>query len=258
MMQLRWIVTGIFCVMAFSVAAQQPKKEVREGNKLYKEENYKGAAESYKKALQKKPNYTPGLFNLGNAQYQQKEFEQSRKIYEGAAKTVKEKEVQSAANYNIGNTYLEEKKYKEAIEAYKEALRKNPQDEQAKYNMSYALEMLKNQQGGGGNDKNKDKDKKDKNDQQKDDKNEQNNKDEKKENKGNDEEDKNKKNNQDQQQQNEQEKKDEKEKRPQPKPSKLSEQQAEQLLNALQQEEKKLQDKMKQGKGVPMKVEKDW
>ncbi|MBW7913410.1 MAG: hypothetical protein H3C54_06870, partial [Taibaiella sp.] len=50
----------------------------------------------------------------------------------------------------------------------------------------------------------------------------------------------------------------EKDKRPQPQPSKLSEQQAEQLLNALQQEEKKLQDKLKQGKAVPVKVEKDW
>lgn len=258
MMKLKWIVTGLFCLVAITVAAQQPKKEVREGNKLYKEQNYKGAAEAYQKALQKQPTYAPGLFNLGNAQYKQQDFENSRKIYEGASKTIDDKQVRSAANYNIGNTYLEEKKYKEAVEAYKEALRKNPQDEQAKYNMSYALQMLKNQQGGGGNDKNKNDDKKDKKDQDKNDKENKNNKDEKKENKGNDEEDKKNKNNQDQQQQNEQEKKEEKEKRPQPKPSKLSEQQAEQLLNALQQEEKKLQDKLKKGKGVPIKVEKDW
>ncbi len=257
MRNMNWIGTIVLCLMV-TVAFAQPKKEVREGNKLYKEQKYKEATAEYQKALQKQPSYIPGLFNLGNAQYQQKEFEGARKVFEGTAKTAPEKNQQSAANYNIGNTYLEEKKYKEAVEAYKEALRKNPQDEQAKYNLSYALEMLKNQQGGDGKDKNKKDDKKDKQDEKKDDK-----KDENKDKKDgeNEEQKEDKKDKQDQQQQDQQDKKEEKEekdKRPQPQPSKLSEQQAEQLLKALQQEEKKLQDKMKKGKGVPVKVEKDW
>ncbi|MCB9047600.1 MAG: tetratricopeptide repeat protein [Chitinophagales bacterium] len=261
MRKMNWIGTIVLCLIA-SLAYAQPKKEVREGNKLYKEQKYKEATAEYQKAIQKQPNYIPGLFNLGNAQYKQKEFEASRKIYEGTAKTAKEKDEQAAANYNIGNTYLEEKKYKEAVEAYKEALRKDPQDEQAKYNLSYALQMLKNQQGGGGKDKNKNEDKKD-DKQDKQDKNKDENKDENKDKQ--DQENKDKKDGdkdkQDQQQQDQQDKKgdkEEKEKRPKPQPSKLSEQQAEQLLNALQQEEKKLQDKMKQGKAVPIKVEKDW
>lgn len=257
MRKINLIGTIVFCLLA-TVAFAQPKKEVREGNKLYKEHKYKEASAEYQKAIQKQPNYIPGLFNLGNAQYQQHEFEASRKVFEGTAKTAPEKSQQAAANYNIGNTYLEEKKYKEAVEAYKEALRKNPQDEQAKYNLSYALQMLKKQQGEDGKDKNKKDDKKDKEDK-KDDKK----KDENKDKKDGDDEDKkeDKKDKEDQQQQDKQDKKDEKEekeKRPQPQPSKLSEQQAEQLLNALQQEEKKLQDKMKKGKGVPVKVEKDW
>lgn len=262
---MRWMSTIILC-MAFITTYAQPKKEVREGNKLYKEQNYKGAAEAYQKALMKKPNYTPGLFNLGNAQYKQQQFDASRKIYKGTAKTVKDKKIQAAANYNIGNTYMEEKKYKEAVEAYKEALRKNPQDEQAKYNLSYALEKLKQQQGGGGKN-NKDKDKKDnKKDQQKKDKNkneDQKNKDQQKDKQDqqNKDKQKDKQDKQDQQQQNKDQKdknKEKEEQRPQGQPSKLSKQQAEQLLNALQQEEKKLQDKLKKGKGVPVKVEKDW
>lgn len=254
-MMMKWTVTIIACLAAATVLAQQPKKEVREGNKLYKEQKYKEAALQYQKAVQQQPNYIPGLFNLGNSQYKQQQFEASRKIYEGTAKTATERNEQAAAHYNIGNTYLEEKKYKEAVEAYKNALRKNPQDEQAKYNLSYALEMLKNQQGGGGNDKNKNEDKDKQQDQDKQDK-----QDENKDNK-NEENKENKQDQQDKQQQDQQDKKEEeqeKDKRPQPQPSKLSEQQAEQLLNALQQEEKKLQDKLKQGKAVPVKVEKDW
>lgn len=256
-MRLKWTLTYLLCVLT-TVAIAQPKKEVRNGNKLYKQQNYKGAAESYQQALQKQPNYIPGLFNLGNAQYQQKDFENARKVFEGTSKTAKEKNIQSAANYNIGNTYLEEKKYKEAIEAYKEALRKNPQDQQAKYNLSYALQMLKNQQGGGGDDKNKD----DKNqDQNKENKDEQKDKNEDKneQNKEQEQEDKQDQQNKDEQNKGDKdEQKEEEEKRPQPKPSKLSEQQAEQLLNALQQEEKKLQDKLKKGQAVPIKVDKDW
>ncbi len=255
MMLMKWMGTVMVCLVAVTALAQQPKKEVREGNNLYKQEKYKEAAEHYQKAVQKQPNYIPGLFNLGNSQYKQQQFEASRKIYEGTAMTAAEKNEQAAAHYNIGNTYLEEKKYKEAVEAYKNALRKNPQDEQAKYNLSYALEKLKNQQGGGGNDKNKNEDKKDQQNQDKQDK-----QDENKDNK-NEENKEDKKEKEDQQQQDQQDKKEEqeeKDKRPQPQPSKLSEQQAEQLLNALQQEEKKLQDKLKQGKAVPIKVEKDW
>ena len=254
MMRLKWTGTVLLCMVATAIFAQ-PKKEVREGNKLYKEQKYKEASEAYQKAVLKQPNYIPGLFNLGNAQYKQQQFEASRKIYEGTAKTATEKEQQAAANYNIGNTYLEEKKYKEAVDAYKQALRKNPQDEQAKYNLSYALQMLKKQQGGGGDDKNKNEDKKDKEDKDKQDKQDENKEDKKDENKD-DKQDK-----KDKEKEGEQDKKEEegeKDKRPQPQPSKLSEQQAEQLLNALQQEEKKLQDKMKKGKGVPVKVEKDW
>lgn len=252
---MKWIGTAMLCLIASATFAQQPKKEVRQGNKLYKEQKYKEAAEQYQKAVQKQPNYIPGLFNLGNTQYKQQQFEASRKVFEGTAQTATEKNEQAAAHYNIGNTYLEEKKYKEAVEAYKNALRKNPQDEQAKYNLSYALEMMKNQQGGGGNDKNKTEDKKDQQDQDKQDK-----QDENKDNK-NDENKEEKQDQKDQQQQDQQDKQkeqEEKDKRPQPQPSKLSEQQAEQLLNALQQEEKKLQDKLKQGKAVPIKVEKDW
>lgn len=265
---MKWKGVLIFILMFGSVYAQ-PKKEVRTGNKLYKEGNYKQADEAYGQALIKQPNYIPGLFNLGNSKYKQKDYESARKLMEATSKTASNKEQSAAADYNIGNTFLEEQKYKEAVEAYKEALRKNPQDEQAKYNLSYALEKLKQQNQNNKNDKNKDeknkdedkkedKDKKENQDKNKDEQNKEN--EDKKDEKGNnDKEDKDKEEQDKKDEQGKGDKeKDKKEQRPQPKPSKISEQQAEQLLNALQQEEKKLQDKMKKGKGVPIKVEKDW
>lgn len=235
---------------------QAQQKQVREGNNLYQQKKYKEAAAAYQNALIKKPNYTPGLFNLGNSLYQQKQYDAARKVLASAEKTTGEKQGRGAADYNIGNTYMEEKKWQEAVDAYKKALRNNPQDADAKYNLSYALSMLKKQGGGGGGKNNKDKKDQDKkNDKNNQDKNDQNKNDQ--QNKDNQDKKDQDKKDQDQQNKNDQDKEGE-DKRPQPQPSKLSEQQAEQLLNALQQEEKKLQDKMQKARGVPVKVEKDW
>ena len=52
--------------------------------------------------------------------------------------------------------------------------------------------------------------------------------------------------------------KDQKPQKPESQPSKLSKQQADQLLDALQQEEKKLHDKQKNEKGNVVKMQKDW
>ena len=249
------LMTGISCGSVYA----QERKMVKEGNKLYENKNYKAAAEAYQKAVQQNPKYTPGLFNLGNSLYQQQQFEQARKVLDATAKITTDKAGKGAANYNVGNTYMQEQKWQEAVEAYKNALRNNPQDADAKYNLSYALSKLKQQQGGGGGNDDKNKDKNDKDNKDNKD-NKDKNKDENKDNKDNKGDDKKDQDKQDgkQDQQDKKEGDKDQDKRPQAQPSKLSEQQAEQLLNALQQEEKKLQDKMQKEKGVPVKVDKDW
>lgn len=245
----RFVILSVLMIAIACNVHAQAKNMVREGNKLYEARKYKEAAASYQQALQKEPTYTPGMFNLGNALYKQKQYDAARKAMAATAKSAKDKPGKSAANYNIGNSYMEEQKWQEAVDAYKQALKNNPQDADAKYNLSYALAMMKKNGGGGGGDKDKqDKDDKggDKDKEQKD-----------KEGDKKDEQDKqDQQQQQDKQDQNDQQ--DKEDKRPQPQPSKLSEQQAEQLLNALQQEEKKLQDKMQKGKATPVKVDKDW
>jgi Ca-activated chloride channel homolog len=222
----------------------QTSRYIQQGNKLYEQQKYKEAADDYSKVLAKDPTNTTGLFNFGNSLYQQKQFDSSRKVMAAAEKTVKDKPGKAAANYNIGNTYMSQQKWEDAINSYKQTLRNNPQDADAKYNLSYAEQMLKKQ-----NQDKQNKDKQNKNQQDKDkDKKQDKNKDKDKQDK--DKQDK------DQQDKNDQQNKDQQQ--PQSQPSKLSQQQADQLLNALQQQEKKLQDKMKKEKGVPVKMQKDW
>lgn len=235
----------VMCSMVVGASAQS-QKLVRDGNKLYEQKKYKEAGAAYQQAIQKDPTSIPGMFNLGNSLYQQKQYEASRKVLANAAKNAKDKSAKAEVNYNIGNTYMSEKKWDEAIEAYKRTLKNNPQDADAKYNLSYAKAMLKKDQEQ--KDKNKDKNK----DQNKDNKDQQ---DKDKKNKGDKDKDQQNKGDQDKDKKDQQDKDDQ---RPQSQPSKLSQQQADQLLNALQQEEKKLNDKMQKEKGVPVKTEKDW
>ncbi len=236
----------LLTIAPFCGLRAQTNRFLSEGNKLYNEQRYDEATANYMKALQKDPNNATGLFNLGSALYQKKQFDSSRKIMSATANAIKDKGGKAAANYNIGNTYMAQKKWDDAITAYKNTLRNNPTDADAKYNLSYAEAMKKKEDknGGGKNDKqdqNKDK-KKDQKQDQKQDKQDKDKQD-KQDGKG---DDKDKKDQQD------------KDQKPQGQPSKLTQQQADQLLNALQQEEKKLQDKLKKEKGIPVKLDKDW
>jgi tetratricopeptide (TPR) repeat protein len=137
----------------------------------------------------------------------------------------------------MGNTFLEQKKWDDAIKYFKQSLRDNPNSANTKYNLAYAQKM-KQQQDQKDKDEKKEDEKKDKQQQDK-----QQDKKEQKEEPSKSE------------QQSDDQRAPEK---PKPQPSKLTKEQAEQLLNALNQEEKKLKAKKDKGTGQPMKLEKDW
>ena len=250
--------TGVFLLILLlcHTAQAQVTRYLNDGNKLYGQQRFKEATADYAKAVAKNPTYAPGLFNLGNSLYQEKKFDSSRKIMEATAKMTNDKGSKAAANYNIGNTYMSQQKWEDAINAYKHTLRNNPQDGDAKYNLSYAEQMLKKQPDQDKKDK-KDKDKQDKDKDKKDKDKDKKDKDKDKKDQNKDQ-DKDKKDKDKPDPQGDKDDKNKDDQHPQGQPSKLSQQQAEQLLNALQQEEKKLQDKMKKEKGVPVKMQKDW
>ncbi len=226
-----------------SLSTTPEKKETRNGNKQFDKGVYTDAEASYKKALDKKNNMPEATFNLGDAVYQQKRYDEAAKQFQLSAQTNTDKTVKAKAYHNLGNTFLEQQKWEDAAKAYKEALKNNPKDADTKYNLAYANAMLiqqKNQDKQNKDNKDKKDDKKDK----KDDKKDQN------------KDDKNKDQNKDQQSKN-QDKKDQQQKGQQPK---LSKEEAEKLLQALQGEEQKTNQKMqqKQMKVVNVKIEKDW
>ena len=219
------------------VFGQSARSHVSDGNHLYKDHKYSDAEVEYRKSLEKDNQLLQGYYDLGDAVYKQNRFDEAVQNYTTALSKTKDPKRIADLHYNIGNAYLENKKYQESIESYKRSLKLEPNDEDAKYNLAYALEKLK------------EKDQKQQN-QKQNNKNNQQNKDQQKK-------DQNKQN---QQQQNQQ--KNQADNKPQPQQEQqqkhMSQAEAERILNALSNDEKSVQKKLRTHPVVRGSVEKDW
>jgi Ca-activated chloride channel family protein len=234
------------------------RKMLRQGNELYQKQQFTDASVSYQKALGSNSNYDKATYNLGNALYQSKNFKEAIPQYELTTKTATDKFTKAEAYHNIGNAMMESKNYQGAVDGYKNALRNNPNDDETRYNLAVAQSLLDKEKKENKDDKNKDKNKKDKDDDNKDKK-----KDSKDDSKGDKDEDGEKNPNKDKEQDKKQDSNKDKGKdkqKPKPQQGRMSPQQVKQLLESLNNEEKKTQKKMnaKKAQGKKVKQEKDW
>ena len=242
----------ILITLSFAAAAQEKDKTLPKANDEYAERQFVEAEANYRISHSKFPKRTVAPFNLGNAIYKQNQVAEAKFAYATALENTKSRVQRHKVFHNLGNVFMKEKNYTNAVEAYKNALRNKPSDEETRYNYALAKKMLKDNPPPK-DDKNKDKDK-DKKDDKKDGEKE------KKDDKNDDKKDgdKDKKENK-----GDQDKKDEKPKdegKPKPMPGGISKQRTENLLDAVNNEEKKIQDKVnaKKVKGKPVQTEKDW
>jgi tetratricopeptide (TPR) repeat protein len=214
--------------LSLTTYGQKENKFLRQGNNQFEKGDFKEAEKDYRKALEVNKESVKGQFNLGAALYQEKNYEESARIYSTLAEKKNDPEVQSKVWHNLGNTLLQSKEYEKSISAYKNALKSNPKDLDTKYNLEYAKMMLKKQQ------------------QQQ--QQQQQNKDQQKK-----EEEKKQDQNQDKQNQDQQ-------KNQNPDQKKISKDDADRMLEALKNDEKKTMEKVKKQKAKVqvVGVEKDW
>lgn len=231
--------------------AQDAKSLIHRGNQLYEQKKFKEAEVDYRKAVEKKNENLTGNFNLGDALYKQKKFDNAAKNFTEIASTATNPSVKARALHNLGNSMLETKKFQESIDAYKKSLLNNPADDATRYNLAYAQEMLKKQQQQNKQNQQNQNNQQNK-DQQKNNKNKQEKKDQDKKNQ--DKNDPNKDPNQDKKDQ------DKKDQQKQPQPNDISKDDAQRMLNALNNQEQGTQDKLKNKKlkGGQSRIEKDW
>ena len=234
------IYVTILILLPITVVAQvnstkHERNFIREGNKMYSERRYADAEKAYQKALQENESSLIAKFNLATTYLRQANvndttknglLDQSMNMLNEVAATA-DNALASKAYYDLGNIYYNQKNYAASVEYYKNALRKNPDDDKARENLRLAQKQLKDQQGGGGGNNNDDK------------QNEKQN------------QDQNKKKDDKRQDQNKQNPNDKQAK--QPPQNGMTKENAEQILQTMQNEEKNTQDKVNKAKMQQMK-----
>ena len=232
---------------SLATAQKQVRKDVRAGNKAYKQEKYTDAEIDYRRAIKENARSSEAAYNLGNALLRQNKAQEAVEQYQIAIQNEKDKTNLSKAWHNTGNVFLatatanedtppDAGTLKQSIEAYKNALRNSPHDDETRYNLALAQKMLNEQENK--DDQQQDQDKENKEDQQK----QEEKKDDKQDSKPDDKP-------QEQPQQEQQ------------KPNEMSKESADQILDAMMQNEKETQEKVKEQQMKQQKqrkTEKNW
>lgn len=236
----------LFTIFAIQAYSQAERRYIRKGNGEFDDGRYQQAEIEYRKALEKVPLSYKADYNLGNALYKQQQFDAAVTKYSALAEKGKSRKDLNRYYYNLGNALFESRKYPESVEAYKNALRNEPGDMDAKHNLQLAMKMLiENKQKQDQQDQQKNKDQQDKSGQ----KNDRQNQDQKNGNQQH--KDQQQEEGREDQQQNSQ---------MQPSNRQLSEEDAERILQALENEEKdvikKIQEQKEHLHSTPL--EKNW
>ncbi len=233
------LVVSMLLSVALTASAQVDRHDVRAGNRKFRKDNWKEADISYRKALVKDSTSVAANYNLANTLYRQENYEEAEKLMKKIGDNASASANAADYWYNTGDIAIAKKDWQGAVNAFKEALLKNPSDMDAKENYIYAKKMLENQQkNGGGNGDGQDN--QDQNNQNQDQKQDQNQNQNQNQNNG--------QGNGSQQPQQGQE-------------GKISPQQAQQMLRAIQAKEKETQDKVNKEKADALKSrqkEKNW
>lgn len=158
-MMRKMILTGALLMMSQVLFGQMfpERRHVRQGNREYERENYVEAEADYMGALSKNPASYEGNFNLANSLYKQGRFEEAEQRFGQLGQVPYLPEQWAQTFYNQGNAQVsqyqdtyDKEKLKEALEAYKQSLRINPDDREAKFNLAYVQKLLEEEEGDGG------------------------------------------------------------------------------------------------------------
>jgi tetratricopeptide (TPR) repeat protein len=236
------ITVALCCGLTLAAQTMTENDYIRKGNKLYADSLFEKAEVEYRKALDVNPMSVDAMYNLGNALFNQipqseDKGKEAMSQYTAAAKIETDKMKLAQIYHNLGTLMYLAQQYPQSVEAYKEAMRNNPHDDETRYNLAKAMHMCKPQEQ---------QENQDQNQEQQEQKQEQQQQQEKKE---------------EQQQQEQQQQQQEQQQQQQPEnKEQISKENAEQILNALMQDEKDIQEKqkkmMKQQQGKTL--DKDW
>lgn len=241
LMKIRLPFLCVFCILFLShpLYAQPEREKVQEANELYKAEKYNEALNLYRIAALDNPE-SPGIhYNIGNTLFKQGSYEEAFQEYNKVL-TAKDADLHFRSYYNMGNTLYRMGKLPEAILSYTEALKLDPGDDESKYNLEFVRNKLKEQLQNQEQNQQQQQEQQSREGQQEDQKQEEQEQQQQQQEEGQQEE---------QQQEEQQLRQEEKEMTPE---------EADRILNALQNDEKDLQKQRKMSSTSNVRVKKDW
>jgi Ca-activated chloride channel homolog len=248
------LIIAFLLTPSVSSTAQTAHQSLRKGDADYAKNDFKKSEEHYRRALETEKS-SKAAYNLGNAIYGQKRYDEAIQQYDDVAKKTNDNQLKFNSLYNKGNAHFWKKEYPQAVDAYKNALRLNPNDDDAKKNLALAQRMKKKEDEQKKKDEqNKDKNKKDdknKDEKDKDKQNPNDNKDDQSKNEDKNQQDKNK------QQPNQPDQKPNQNPQEQAQQD-LKKEEAKRMLQIMDDEERKVQQRLKKGTPRPTRSTKDW
>jgi len=224
-------ILSLFLTPYSLLQAQREAPDIRHGNKDYKKDNFSEAEVDYRRGLEKNNKSYQAHYNLGDALFRQDKYPEAAEEFAKAAQCIdpkKDKAKAAQTFHNLGNSLFAQQQYDKAIAAYQASLRANPKDDDTRYNLVKAMQMLQQQQQ--------------QQQQQKDQKQEQ----------------KQDQQQQQQQQEQQQEQQEQQQQQQQQQEQQMDKETAEQILQALEQDEQETQEKLQRQQGSKRRVEKDW
>ena len=215
--------------------AQKEAPDIRHGNRDYNKDNFAEAEVDYRRGLEKNNQSYEAHYNLGDALFRQNKYPEAAEEFMKAAQVIdpkKDKQKAAKTYHNLGNSLFAQQQYDKAITAYQQSLRANPKDNDTRYNMVKAMQMLQQQQ------------------QQQQQQQNQQNQDQQQQQQDQQQQQQEQEQNQDQQQQEQQQQQQDEQQ--------MDQETAEQILQALEQDEQDTQEKLQRQQGSKRRVEKDW
>lgn len=232
---MRYILTIVITILiAASANAQKERKYIRDSYKQYTEGEFENAQESSVRAMAEAPDSYEANYNYACSLFKQEKVDEALEKFSQMASSEKDKEKLSQLYHNIGNCHYVKQEFDKSIDAYKKSLRANPNGDEGfrtRYNLVAAQKMMQdNPQQNQQNQQNQDQQQQDQQQQQQ-------------------QQEQQQQQNQDQQQQQQQQQQQEE----------MSKEDAQRLLDALQQDENKLHEEKDKIKAVQNKnIEKNW
>lgn len=211
---------------ASNTAAQEERPHVRRGVALLEQERFAEAEAEFRSALQLKPSSFEAAYNLGTALFRQEKYDEALQQLQATTPFANDDKQRLASLFhNLGNSYLFGQNIDQSIEAYKQALRHNPLDDETRYNLIAAMKL----------------------------------KDEQEEQEEQEEEQQDQQEQEQQEQQEQEQEQQDQQQQQQQESEGISRENAERLLQALEEDEKELLEKMNQNREKqPVRIEKNW